>query len=88
MLALPIFKFIVEILIETLGFLLNHISMKNDLFPVNILIAHFMSVWFHSDIWSKQQNYFEMQFWEPENTDVSIQSTQFKLMKLKTKALI
>lgn len=71
MLALQIFKFIVEMLADTQSFPSNHISMKNDMVPVNIFIAHFMSVWFHSDMWSKQQNCLEMQFWEPENTNTS-----------------
>ena len=30
MLALQIFKFVIEMLVETLGFLSNHISMRND----------------------------------------------------------
>lgn len=44
MLALQIFKFIIEMLADTQSFSSNHISMKNDMVPVNIFIAHFMSV--------------------------------------------
>lgn len=32
MLSSQIFKFIIEILVEPLGFLSNHISTKNDMF--------------------------------------------------------